>query len=176
MLILRDVLGRPAATTADALELSVASTTSALERARVTTREQLPDRRLDRRVPATHELSDDERATVRAWVDAHERNDLLSLVREDLQSATPPDSGVRVTAESAMGSWVSVGFGGPGYDDRRCLGTTVDRMPAVVEHLRTPDHPAHRLFAVDVLHIVDGKATELTGFSAADEPWLPPML
>ena len=66
VLILRDVLGWPAAKTADALELSVASVTSALQRARVTMREQLPDRRLDWRTPATHELSDDERATVKA--------------------------------------------------------------------------------------------------------------
>jgi RNA polymerase sigma-70 factor (TIGR02960 family) len=51
VLILRDVLGWPVATTADALELSVASVTSALQRARVTMREQLADRRLDWRTP-----------------------------------------------------------------------------------------------------------------------------
>ena len=52
VLILRDVLGWPAATAADALELTVASVTSALQRARVTMRERLPDRRLDwRRCP-----------------------------------------------------------------------------------------------------------------------------
>ncbi|WP_214403863.1 RNA polymerase subunit sigma-70 [Pseudonocardia lacus] len=181
VLILRDVLGWPAATTADALELSVASVTSALQRARVTMREQLPDRRLDWRTPATHELSDDERATVKAWVDAHERNDLdglLSLMREDLRFAMPPDPGVWVTARSALDSWVAGGFGGPGYDDWRCIVTTVNRMPAVVEYLRTPGQPGYRLFAVDVLHIVDGKIAELTGFPAADRPWLglPPTL
>ena len=59
--ILRDVLGWPTSKAADTLELTVASVTSALQRARVTMREQLPDRRLDWRCPATHELSDDER-------------------------------------------------------------------------------------------------------------------
>lgn len=181
VLVLRDVLGWPAATTADALGLTVASVTSAVARARATMRERLPDRRLDWRAPATHEVSDDERATVEAWVDAHERNDLdglLSLLREDLRFTMPPDPGVRVTARSAMDSWVSAGFGGPGYDDWRCLVTTVNRMPAVVEYLRTPGDPVHRLFAVDVLHIVDGRIAELTGFAAADEPWLglPPTL
>jgi RNA polymerase sigma-70 factor (ECF subfamily) len=175
VLILRDVLGWPAAATADALDTSLASVTSALQRARVTMRERLPDRRLDWRAPGTHELSDDERATVKAWVDAHERNDLdglLALMREDMRFAMPPEPGVLVTARSALDAWVSGGFGGPGYDDWRCLVTRVNRMPAVVEYLRTPEDPVYRLFAVDVLRIVDGEIAELTGFSAADKPWL----
>jgi hypothetical protein len=84
----------------------------------------------------------------------------------------PSDPDIRVTAKSAMDAWVSGGFGGPGYDDWRCVVTTVNRMPAVVEYLRTPEDPVYRLFAVDVLHIVDGKVAELTGFLAADKPWL----
>ena len=181
VLILRDVLGWPASKAADALELTVASVTSALQRARVTMREQLPDRRLDWRSPATHELSNDERAVVKSYIDAHERNDLdglMALLRDDLRFAMPPDPGVWVTAKSAMDAWVSGGFGGPGYDDWRCIVTTVNRMPAVVEYLRTPDHPVYRLFAIDVLHIVDGKVAELTGFLATDKPWLglPPTL
>jgi len=180
-LILRDVLGWPAAPTAEALELSVASVTSALQRARVTMREQLPDRRLDWRTPATYELSDDERATVKAWVQAHERNDLeglVSLMREDLRFAMPPDPGIVVGGRAALDAWVAGGFGGPGYDDWRCVLTTVNRMPAVAEYLRTPEHPEYRLFAVDVLHIVDGRIAEITGFAAADKPWLglPPTL
>jgi RNA polymerase sigma-70 factor (ECF subfamily) len=36
----------------------------------------------------------------------------------------------------------------------------------------------YRLFAIDVLRIVDGKVAELTGFLATDKPWLglPPTL
>ncbi|MDF2979344.1 MAG: polymerase subunit sigma-70, partial [Actinomycetospora sp.] len=86
--VLRDVLGWPASTAADALGLTVASVTSALQRARVTMREQLPDRRLDWRSPATHELSDDEREVLKSYIDAHERNDidgLTSLLRDDLR-------------------------------------------------------------------------------------------
>ena len=68
--------------------------TSALQRARVTMREQLPDRRLDWRSPATHELSNDERGVVKSYIDAHERNDLdglMSLLRDDLRFAMLPD-------------------------------------------------------------------------------------
>lgn len=180
--ILRDVLGWPASKAADALELTVASVTSALQRARVTMREQLPGRRLDWRSPATHELSNDERGAVRSYIDAHERNDLdglTSLLRADLRFAMLPDPGtVTTTAEDAVDGWVSGGLFQPGRDDWRGISTTVNRMPAAALYLRTPDDPEYRLFAVAVLHIVDGKIAELTGFDATDKPWLdlPPTL
>ncbi|MFG1676009.1 RNA polymerase subunit sigma-70 [Micromonospora sp. NPDC049282] len=180
--ILRDVLGWPASKAADALELTVASVTSALQRARVTMREQLPDRRLDWRSPATHELSDDERGVVKSYIDAHQRNDLdalMSLLRDDLRFAMPAEPGTSVmTAKDAVDGWVSNGLFKPGYDDWRCITTTVNRMPAAALYLRSPDDPQYRLFTVAVLHIVDGKIAELTGFDATDKPWLglPPAL
>ncbi|WIX98428.1 RNA polymerase subunit sigma-70 [Amycolatopsis mongoliensis] len=182
VLILRDVLGWPASKAADALELTVASVTSALQRARVTMREQLPGRRLDWRSPATHELSDDERGVVKSYIDAHERNDLdglMSLLREDLRFAMLPDPGtVIVGAEDAVDGWVSGGLFQRGYDDWRCIATTVNRMPAAVLYRRTPDDPEYRLLNLAVLHIVDGKIAELTGFDVTDKPWLdlPPTL
>ncbi|WP_182886832.1 RNA polymerase subunit sigma-70 [Microbispora sp. H10885] len=174
--ILRDVLGWPASKTADALELTVASVTSALQRARVTMREQLPGRRLDWRRPAAHELSDDERGVVKAYVEAHERNDidgLTALLRDDLRFTMLPDPGtVTVTAKEAVDGWVSNGLFQRGYDDWRCTATTVNRMPAAALYLRTPGHPEYRLFTIAVLHIVDGRIAELTGFDATDKPWL----
>ncbi|WP_182881024.1 RNA polymerase subunit sigma-70 [Microbispora sp. H10949] len=174
--ILRDVLGWPASKTADALELTVASVTSALRRARVTMREQLPGRRLDWRRPAAHELSDDERGVVKAYVEAHERNDidgLTALLRDDLRFTMLPDPGtVTVTAKEAVDGWVSNGLFQRGYDDWRCTATTVNRMPAAALYLRTPGDPEYRLFTIAVLHIVDGRIAELTGFDATDKPWL----
>ena len=180
--ILRDVLGWPAPRAAEALELTVASVTSALQRARVTMRERLPDRRLDWRRLATHELSGEERGVVRSYVDAHERNDLAgltSLLRDDLRFAMLPDPGtVTTTARDAVDGWVSGGLFQRGHDDWRGVVTSVNRMPAAVLYLRTADDPEYRLFAVAVLHVVDGKIAELTGFDAADKPWLdlPPTL
>ncbi|SFW88788.1 RNA polymerase subunit sigma-70 [Amycolatopsis australiensis] len=180
--VLRDVLGWPASKAADALELTVASVTSALQRARVTMREQLPGRRLDWRSPATHELSDDERGVVRSYIDAHERNDLAgltSLLRDDLRFAMLPDPGtVTTTAGDAVDGWISGGLFQHGHDDWRGITTTVNRMPAAALYLRTPGDPEYRLFAVAVLHVVDGKIAELTGFDAAGKPWLdlPPTL
>ncbi|MFC7274563.1 RNA polymerase subunit sigma-70 [Paractinoplanes rhizophilus] len=182
VLILRDILGWPASEAADALGLTVASVTSALQRARVTMREQLPGRRLDWRSPATHELSEDERGAVRSYIETHERNDLdalASLLRDDLRFAMLPDPGtVTTTAKDAVDGWLSGGLFQPGHDDWRGIATTVNRMPAAVLYVRTPGDPEYRLFAVAALHIVDGKIAELTGFDAADKPWLdlPPTL
>ena len=180
--ILRDLLGWPASKAAEGLELTVASVTSALQRARVTMREQLPDRRLDWRSPATHELSNDEREVAKSYIEAHERNDLdglMSLLRDDLRFAMLPGSGtLTTTARDAVDGWVAGGLFQRGHDDWRCITTTVNRMPAAVLYRRTPDDPEYRLFTIAVLHIVDGKIAELTGFDAADKPWLdlPPTL
>ncbi|SEP48762.1 RNA polymerase subunit sigma-70 [Amycolatopsis saalfeldensis] len=180
--VLRDVLGWPASKAADALELTVASVTSALQRARVTMREQLPGRRLDWRSPATHELSDDERGVVKSYMDAHERNDLdglMSLLREDLRFAMLPEPGTLITtAKDAVDGWVSGGLFRRGKDDWRCAATTVNRMPAAALYLRAPGDPEYRLLNLAVLRIVDGKIAELTGFDVTGQPWLglPPTL
>ncbi|GAA4529349.1 RNA polymerase subunit sigma-70 [Amycolatopsis samaneae] len=180
--ILRDVLGWPASKAADSLELTVASVTSALQRARVTMREQLPDRRFDWRITDAHELSNDERGVVKSYIDAHERNDLdglTSLLRDDLRFAMLPDAGtLTTTAKDAVEGWVSGGLFQCGHDDWRGITTTVNRMPAAALYLRTPGDPEHRLFAIAVLRIADGKIAELTGFDATGKPWLglPPAL
>ena len=174
--VLRDVLGWPASTTAGALDLTVAAVTSALQRARVTVRGQLPGRRLDWRRPATHDLSDDERGVVRSYIDAHERHDidaLMALLRADLRFAMLPDPGtVTVTARDAVDGWVTAGLFGPGYDDWRGLPTTVNRMPAAALYLRTAADPRYRLFTLAVLRVVDGTIADLTDFDAAGTPWL----
>ncbi|MEU7524459.1 RNA polymerase subunit sigma-70 [Saccharothrix sp. NPDC042600] len=179
--ILRDVLGWPAPKAADALDLTLASVTSALQRARGTMREQSPDRRLDWRSPA-HELSNDERDVVKSYIEAHERNDLdglISLLRHDLRFAMLPDAGTTTTtAKDAVEGWLTGGLFQPGHDDWRGIATTVNLMPAAGLYLRTPDDPEYRLFAIAVLRIVGGKIAEMTGFDAAGKPWLglPPTL
>ncbi|WP_030453844.1 RNA polymerase subunit sigma-70 [Herbidospora cretacea] len=171
--IVRDVLGWPASTAADTLELTVASVTSALQRARVTMRGHLPGHRLDWRSP---DLSDDERGVVKAYMDAHERNDLTgltALLRDDLRFTMLPVPGTAtVTAEDAVDGWISGGLFQRGHDDWRGVATTVNRMPAAALYLRTPDDAAHRLYTIAVLDVVDGKIAELTGFDARDKPWL----
>jgi RNA polymerase sigma factor (sigma-70 family) len=129
-----------------------------------------------------HELSNDERGVVKSYIDAHERNDLdglMSLLREDLRFAMLPEPGtLTMTAKDAVDGWVSGGLFQRGHDDWRCIATTVNRMPAAVLYLRTPEDPEYRLLNLAVLHIVDGKIAELTGFDVTGKPWLdlPPTL
>ncbi len=182
VLILRDILGWPAAQAAGTLDLTVAAVTSALQRARVTLREQLPGRRLDWRSPATRELSPEERGVVRAYMRCHERNDLaglVSLLRDDLRFVMLPDPGTTsTTAGEAVDGWVGAGLFQHGYDDWRGLPVTLNRMPAAALYLRGPGDTEHRLFTIAVLHIDGGLITELTGFEAAGRPWLglPPVI
>src|SRR5581483_10937616 len=86
VLIFRDVLGWTAPEVADVLDSSVASVTSALQRARVTIDEHLPDQAL--RPPSA-----DESELLERFVAVFEHDDmdgLVSLLREDALLRMPP--------------------------------------------------------------------------------------
>src|SRR4051812_28307183 len=90
VLILRDVLEWSAAETAELLETSVAAANSALQRARATLRDELPERRAE---PAPADLSETERALLHAFIDTHERGDTAAaaaLLAEDVRVTMPP--------------------------------------------------------------------------------------
>ena len=173
-LILRDLLGWSANQTADALELSVASTNSALQRARDTMREQLPDTRLDWRKPDTRELSADEHALVQTYMAAHEALDmdrLSTLLRDEVRFSMPPQPGVWVGRETVMRCW-SEGLAGYNPDDVRCVATTSNRQPAVGVYWRRPGETAFRAMAVDILRITDGLIADATTFGPEVFGWL----
>jgi len=89
-LIARDVLGWPASETASLLETTVAATNSALQRARATMQEHLPARRADWSVG---EPTDEERALLAGFIDAHERGDAaaaVAIAAQDLRITMPP--------------------------------------------------------------------------------------
>ncbi len=167
VLILRDVLGWPAKSTADALELTLASANSALQRARVTMREHLPDARLDWRARTRIELTVDERALVNAYMDANDRADLdalATLLREDLRWSMPPQPGVWVGRDKAVKSWADGGFGTVAFGDIRSLLSSANGQPAVAMYKRLPGDTAYRSFAIDVLRLFDGLIAEITSF------------
>lgn len=86
-LLLSEVLGWSAAEVADSLGTSVASVNSALQRARATLRERLPEE------PAAGELTDVQRALVDRYVAAFERYDLdtlTALLTRDATLSMPP--------------------------------------------------------------------------------------
>lgn len=159
-LIARDVLGWPASETASALETSVASVNSALQRARATLQAHLPARRSEW---SAGEPSAEERAVLASFIEAHERGDAalaISIAAQDLRITMPPApmlfeglDNITPLLERALseGSW-------------RLLPTIANRMPTAASYLRAPGDDTYRAFKFDVLWVVDGRIAEITTF------------
>jgi RNA polymerase sigma-70 factor (ECF subfamily) len=167
VVILRDVLGWSAKQIAAQLDGSLASVNSALQRARATLKEHLPDQRLDWARPA--EPTDDERALLRRYMDAMERADLeavAELLAADVRATMPPfpmwfEGRDAVVAALAAGWDVS----SPDYVGRfQMLPTRANGRPAVAAYVRGPGEPVYGAFAIAVLHIDDGRIVEMTAF------------
>jgi RNA polymerase sigma-70 factor (ECF subfamily) len=167
VLILRDVLGWPAKQTAALLDGSVASVNSALQRARATLREHLPERRLEWAPSA--EPTEQERAVLRRYMAAMERADVAAvadLLAEDVRATMPPypmwfsgrDAVVASLAASLPPSSTAC------VGRFRMVPTRANRQPAVAAYLRRLDEPEHRPFAIGVLRISDGRIAEITAF------------
>jgi RNA polymerase sigma-70 factor (TIGR02960 family) len=176
VLILRDVLGWPAKDAAELLETSVASVNSALQRARATLRDHLPERRLDW---SGGDRTDHERALVQRFVEASERGDareLALMLRDDARFSMPPEPGLFVGREAIFDCWSEGGFGTEEFGDIRCLVTGANRQPAVAYYARKPGDDAFRPFALDVLRIEDDQIAEVIAFPVSAAFGLPPTL
>ncbi len=162
-LIARDVLGWPATETASALDTTVASVNSALQRARATLQAHLPAQRSEWSAGAP---SDDERALLASFIEAHERGDAalaVSIAAQDLRITMPPApmlfEGLDVIAPLLTNA-LSEG-------DWRLLPTVANRMPTAASYLRAPGDTIHRAFKFDVLRIAGGRIAEITTFGPA---------
>src|SRR5215210_6579291 len=136
VLILRDVLDWSAAETAELLETSVAATNSALQRARATLRDELPERRAE---PERGELSEAERALLEGFIATHERGDTAAaaaLLAEDVRVTMPPQPAVYDGIESLRPLWHTAFESGMG--DWRLVPTRANRLPAAASYLRAP--------------------------------------
>ncbi len=106
VLLLRDVQGYSAAEAASILEVSVASVTSALQRARATIAERAAARDADW---SPSGITEADRALLTAFIEAHERQDpvaALAVIREDIRVAMPPNPGLFTSARRrSPGSW-----------------------------------------------------------------------
>lgn len=165
VLILRDVLGWPANETAEALDLTVASANSALQRARATMREQLPRRRLD--WSATRP-SAEERDLLLRFIDAHERADIaasVALMREDIRVTMPPQPFFYDGIEAVSGL-VAEAFGPGAQGEWRLVPTSANRQPAAASYLFAPGDSCYRAFKLDVLRVDGDKVAEITTFDA----------
>src|ERR687896_2527562 len=137
VLILRDVLGWSAKETALLLEASVGSVNSALQRARATLRDRLPERRTEW-APSSGP-SEQERELLRRYVDAHERADvhaLAALLREDARLTMPPHPTWYEGREAILVA-TRKGFD-PAFGRLRGVVVGANLQPAVAHYLRAP--------------------------------------
>jgi RNA polymerase sigma-70 factor (ECF subfamily) len=161
VLILRDVVGRPATEVAGLLDMSVPAVNSALQRARATLRDQWPDGRLNW-APAA-EPDAEQRRMVQRFIDAHEQADaeaLIAMLRQDIRLAIPNVgewNGLQDVSDAlrdgmnALGQW-------------RVLPIRANGQPGVAGYLRRPGETTFTPFAITVLRIENGKLTEIAAF------------
>ena len=139
----------------------MAAANSALQRARATLREQLPERQVRRA-----DLSADERALLMRFIAAHESGNVeeaVSLMREDIRVTMPPYP-YRYEGVAAVSELVRTGTGADGPGTWILRPTAANRMPAAASYLREPGETRARLFKFDVLRVVDGRIAEITTF------------
>jgi RNA polymerase sigma-70 factor (ECF subfamily) len=162
VLILRDVLGWSAVETAALLDTSVASVTSALQRARVTLKDNRPEEPAAW-TPAT-EPSVEERALLQRYMDAHARADapaLVAMMRADVRFTMPPQPALYL-GRVEVGEFLTEALRTVG--EFRLVATTANRMPAAANYLRAPGDTQFRALALDVLRFVGGQLAEITTF------------
>jgi RNA polymerase sigma-70 factor, ECF subfamily len=162
-LILRDVLGWSAKETASLLEASVASANSALQRARTTLHDLLPERRTEW-APRTGP-SDEERALLRRYMDAHDRADadaLIAVLREDVRLTMPPHP-AWYDGRDAVVTAAAKGFD-PEFGRLHSVAVGANAQPAVAYYLLPPGGSEYRALAFDVLRVRDGRIAEIASF------------
>jgi RNA polymerase sigma-70 factor, ECF subfamily len=167
VLILRDVLGWSAKETALLLEASVGSVNSAVQRARATLRDHLPERRTEW-APSSGP-SEEERELLRRYVEAHERADadaLAELLREDARLLMPPHPTWYAGREAILIA-MRQGFD-PDFGQLRTLVAGANMQPAAAHYLREPGESGYRPLALDVLLLEGGSVAEITSFVAPE--------
>jgi len=165
VLILRDVLGWRASETAELLDTTVASVNSALQRARASLKEHLPERRSEW---VSSEVSAADRALLRRYVEACEQGavePLATILHEDLRFSMPPQPGIFEGRDEIVGGWVEGGFGDmERFGRMRCLVTQANLQPVVACYVKGPGEERYRSLALDVLTVADGTIVEITMF------------
>jgi RNA polymerase sigma-70 factor (ECF subfamily) len=172
VLILRDVLGWPAKEAAAALESSVASVNSALQRARPTLRKHLPERRLD--WDSAGRPGESERAALERYMAAIERADdaaLTKILSEDARYGQQTGAGGHEGSEPAfvegreaiITSWAPALHGEHALEFR-FMATHANRQPAAASYVRAPGWRGFHPFALSVLRLEEGAVTEVSTF------------
>ncbi|HEX6449701.1 MAG TPA: RNA polymerase subunit sigma-70 [Trebonia sp.] len=160
VLVLRDVLGFPAAEAADILNTSTAAVNSALVRARAGLRHD----REPHDVPLPKSPAEAE--VVGRFVDALERFDLdqlVGLLTEDARFTMPPEPAEFRGPQAITGFFTELPFWG---QELKVVLTRANNQPAVVYYLPDPRAPIWRAGSLLVLALREDRVCALTRFAA----------
>jgi RNA polymerase sigma-70 factor (ECF subfamily) len=162
VLILRDVVGWPAAEVAGQLDMSVPAVNSALQRARTTLRDQWPDGRLDW-APAA-EPDPGQRRLLQQYIAAHEQADpeaLIAILRHDVRLAISPEvgewNGLPEVGDALRGGMTALG-------QWRLVPIMANGQPGAAGYLRRPGQTAFYPFVLAVLRLEDGRVVDMAAF------------
>ena len=162
VLILREVLGFSAREVAESLETTVASVNSALQRARRTMGERLPDRSQQ---TTLRSLGDDRiRELVAAYVDAWSNGDvdaLRAMLAEDAVFSMPP------WAQWWRGRETIAGFAKEAVEtcaESRALPTRANGQPAIAYYHLDAETGRYLAAAIDVITLHGALIKEITAF------------
>ena len=176
VLLLREVLGFSAKETAAALETTVASVNSALQRARGTLRRRLPERSQQASLRALGDVG--LRELVQGYVDAWERGDaaaILDLLAEDATFSMPPFA-AWYRGREAIAAFLPRG---PLRERWRLLPVRANAQPAFGCYRWNSDERSYVAHSIDVVTVAGRRIDQITAFldagSLADFG-LPPRL
>ena len=164
VLILRDVIGWSARETAAMLEMSVVASNSALQRARETLRDHLPERRDDWR--STDPPDPLEQEVLSRYMDAWKRTDvhaLAALLKEDAQLTMPPTPGWFLGRDAIARFYARYPFR-PTASKHLHVPTRANRQPAYAVWRQVEPGARPEPFALEVLRIEDGLIAEIHYF------------
>jgi RNA polymerase sigma-70 factor (ECF subfamily) len=165
VLILREVLGFSAKEVGEALDTSVASVNSALQRARAAVEERVPEQSQQETLRA---LGDDEvRALVDRYVDAWERNDVqafTAMLAEDATFAMPPLA-TWWRGRDAIAEWAA-GYSMNGAWRWKAILTRANGQPALAFYAWDDDADAYLPFALNVLTFRGSEVSDVVAFIA----------
>jgi len=162
VLILRDVIGWPAAEVAELLGTSVPAVNSALQRARSTLRDQWPGGRLDWAPPAEPDAG--QRRLLERFIAAHEQADpeaLIALLRHDIRLAIAPQVG-EWNGRPDVGDALRDGMNALGQ--WRLLPIRANGQPGAAGYLRRPGQTAFSPFVLTVLRFEHGRLIDIAAF------------
>ncbi|GAA2633112.1 RNA polymerase subunit sigma-70 [Dactylosporangium fulvum] len=165
--ILCDVLGWPPRQTAEALDGSVASVNSALQRARATLREHLPAGRADWAPSAPP--SEEDRRVLRRYMAAVDRGDLdevAELLAQDVRATMPPYPEWFADRESVVAALAATwDAGSPDYiGAMRVVATSANGQLAAASYRRPPGGQVFEPFGIGLLRVRDGRISEIVAF------------